>query len=294
MWYEEMINNRNKGLVTGMQWNKAGKKICIVYEDGAVILGSVDGNRIWGKEVKNTNLAHVQWSPDGHFLLFGTVPGQLQLFDGQGTFVSKVPNFWHGGSDFRIAAIDWYNGSAGYLLPNVPCLAVCYEDGKIQILRNQRDNDPIKIDTGMKNLKMQWNVNGTLLAISGIQFARNSQGEEKETCLVQFWSPFGKFLRSIKVPGKRISSLSWENDGLRIALAVDSFIYFANIRPDYRWSHFANDVLVYACNQPESSDSAVVFWNTKSNEKYMRSIQNLISISAAGNHCLIITRIEQK
>jgi WD repeat-containing protein 35 len=47
-----MINNRNKSVVRGMKWNADGQKICIVYEDGAVIVGSVDGNRIWGKELK--------------------------------------------------------------------------------------------------------------------------------------------------------------------------------------------------------------------------------------------------
>ena len=51
-WYEEMINNRNKSVVRGMSWNTDGQRICIVYEDGAVIVGSVDGNRIWGKEIK--------------------------------------------------------------------------------------------------------------------------------------------------------------------------------------------------------------------------------------------------
>ena len=56
-WYEEMINNRNKSVVRGMAWNTDGQRICIVYEDGAVIVGSVDGNRIWGKEIKNVTLA---------------------------------------------------------------------------------------------------------------------------------------------------------------------------------------------------------------------------------------------
>ena len=41
-----MINNRNKSFVTGMAWNGDGQKICIVYEDGAVIVGSIDGNRL--------------------------------------------------------------------------------------------------------------------------------------------------------------------------------------------------------------------------------------------------------
>jgi len=38
-----MINNRNKSVVRSMSWNADGQKICIVYEDGAVIVGSVDG-----------------------------------------------------------------------------------------------------------------------------------------------------------------------------------------------------------------------------------------------------------
>ncbi len=63
-WYEEMINNRNKSVVKGMAWNGDGQKICIVYEDGAVIVGSVDGNRIWGKELKGVALSGVCWSPD--------------------------------------------------------------------------------------------------------------------------------------------------------------------------------------------------------------------------------------
>lgn len=33
-----------------------------------------------------------------------------------------------------------------------------------------------------------------------------------------------------------MSALSWEGGGLKIALTVDSFIYFANIRPDYKVS----------------------------------------------------------
>ena len=55
-----MINNRNKSVVRSMAWNADGQKICIVYEDGAVIVGSVDGNRIWGKELKGIQLVYVE------------------------------------------------------------------------------------------------------------------------------------------------------------------------------------------------------------------------------------------
>ena len=57
-----MINDRNKSVVCDMKWNTEGQKICIAYEDGAVIMGSVDGNRIWGRELKAIQLSKVEVS----------------------------------------------------------------------------------------------------------------------------------------------------------------------------------------------------------------------------------------
>ena len=61
-----------------MKWTPDGQRICIIYEDGAVIVGSVDGNRLWGKELK-MQLAHVQWSPDGRSLIFCTPQCEVHL-----------------------------------------------------------------------------------------------------------------------------------------------------------------------------------------------------------------------
>lgn len=35
--------HRNKSVVRDMRWAADGSRICIVYEDGAVIMGGVDG-----------------------------------------------------------------------------------------------------------------------------------------------------------------------------------------------------------------------------------------------------------
>lgn len=82
-----MINNRKKSTVVGMSWSTDGLKICIIYEDGAIIVGSVDGNKIWGKELKSVPLCCVQWSPDGKLLLFGLRNGQVHVYDNQGSFI---------------------------------------------------------------------------------------------------------------------------------------------------------------------------------------------------------------
>lgn len=57
-------------------------------------MGSVDGNRIWGKELKGSALTGVEWSPDGKMLLFSLRNGEVHVYDNQGSFtVSGVNSF---------------------------------------------------------------------------------------------------------------------------------------------------------------------------------------------------------
>lgn len=139
-WFEEMTNDRKKSTVRGLSWTADGQKICIVYEDGAVIVGSVDGNRIWGKELKNTVLTGVQWSPDGRLLLFSIRNGECHLYDNQGTFVMKLNvqcvNLGPSRS-ICVVGLCWYNGS---VYSQRPVLAICYETGKFQLMRNENDD----------------------------------------------------------------------------------------------------------------------------------------------------------
>ena len=58
----------------------------LLYLPGAVIVGGVDGNRIWGKELKGLVLTHVQWSPDSKVILFGNSKGEIHIYDSHGTF----------------------------------------------------------------------------------------------------------------------------------------------------------------------------------------------------------------
>ncbi|XP_023690491.1 WD repeat-containing protein 35 isoform X2 [Paramormyrops kingsleyae] len=289
-WYEEMINNRNKSVVRSMSWNADGQKICIVYEDGAVIVGSVDGNRIWGKELKGIQLAHVAWSPDSKILLFGMANGEIHIYDNQGNFIVKmtVSCLANVTGAVSIAGIHWYPGTEGYVEPDCPCLAICFDNGRVQIMRYENDENPVLIDTGMTVASIQWNQCGSVLAVSGCQRAASL---DKDVNVVQFYTAFGEHLRTLKVPGKQITAVSWEGGGLRIALAVDSFIYFANIRPDYKWGYCSNTV-VYAYTRPDRMEYCVVFWDTKNNEKYVKYVKSLLSISTCGDFCILATKAD--
>ncbi|NWU98188.1 WDR35 protein, partial [Upupa epops] len=290
-WYEEMINNRNKSVVRSMSWNADGQKICIVYEDGAVIVGSVDGNRIWGKDLKGTHLCHVAWSSDSKVLLFGMANGEIHIYDSQGNFIvkMKLSCLVNLTGALSIAGIHWYHGTEGYMEPDCPCLAVCYDNGRCQIMRDENDQNPVLIDTGMSVVCIQWNHCGSVLAVAG---SLKTTSQDKDVNIVQFYTPFGEHLRTLKVPGKQISALSWEGSGLKIALAVDSYIYFANIRPDYKWGYCSNTV-VYAYTRPDRPEYCVVFWDTKNNEKYVKYVKGLISITTDGDFCVLATKADE-
>ncbi|XP_038051534.1 WD repeat-containing protein 35-like isoform X4 [Patiria miniata] len=290
-WYEEMINNRNKSVVRSMAWTPDGQKICIVYEDGAVIVGSVDGNRIWGKDIKGMQLNNVEWSWDGKLLLFGMNNGEIHIYDSQGNFCSKLMTYCLANvtGAVKIAGIDWYNGKFGYVEPSCPTLAICFDNGRAQIMKHENDENPVLIDTGMSVVQIQWNHTGSALAVAGSQ---KSAQQDKDINVVQFYTPFGEHLRTLKVPGKQLTSVSWEGGGLRIALAVDSFIYFANIRPDYKWGYCANTV-VYSFSKPERTEQCVVFWETVSGERHIKYVRNLISVTAYGDHCVLATKADE-
>nr|XP_019940254.1 PREDICTED: WD repeat-containing protein 35 [Paralichthys olivaceus] len=247
-WYEEMINNRNKSVVRSMSWNADGQKICIVYEDGAVIVGSVDGNRIWGKELKGNQLAHVAWSPDSKILLFGMANGEVQIYDNQGNFIMKmtISCLINSPGGVSIAGIHWYAGTGGYVEADCPCLAICFDNGRCQIMRYENDENPVCIDTLMNVVSIQWNHCGSVLAVAGSLKASNM---EKEFNVVQFYTPFGE------------------------------------------WGYCCSTV-VYAYTKPERQEYCVVFWETKNNEKFVKYVKSLMSITTSGDFCILASKAD--
>lgn len=89
-----------------------------------------------------------------------------------------------------------------------------------------------------------------------------------------------------------VNSLTWEGFGLRIALAVDCNILFANIQPEYTWAYF-NNTLVFSFRKPERNDMCVIFWDTVINEKHVKYMRRLQKIVACGEYCVLIAKVEE-
>lgn len=127
------------------------------YILGAVIVGSVEGSRIWGKELKKTTLTGVQWSPNSKFLLFTIKTGEVHLYDSDGNFM--VPIYYITIINYNKSFIVLFQSKLGVAclpasLNNVPIsachwlnmdlndgpqLAIAYKSGHVQLMKDQYD-----------------------------------------------------------------------------------------------------------------------------------------------------------
>jgi len=84
----------------------------------------------------------------------------------------------------QVVGIEWYDGLLGYAEPSCPVLAICLDNGRMQLMRSESDDNAVCIDTGIKPVKCKWNCNGTILAVAGYQLGGSSQ-EARELWMVQ-------------------------------------------------------------------------------------------------------------
>ncbi|XP_045510780.1 WD repeat-containing protein 35 isoform X2 [Colias croceus] len=270
-WYEEMINNRNKSTVSGMAWGSDGQKICIAYEDGAVIVGSVDGSRVWGKDIKGPGLNAVQWSPDNLTLLFALSNGELHLYDDQGNFIMPIASS-SASNGMDIVAMDWFSGKAPI---NRPVLLICYKSGLMLLMKTCTEEESVMVETNMKIIDCHWNHNGTVIAVAGCT--------QDQANVVQFFSAYGEHVRTLRVPGGAMRSLSWEHHSLRLAIAVDSFIYFANVKPDHKYAFYGNTLAIV------SGTETVTFWDTITHQSWINHIPDVNDMCGVDEYCIIAT-----
>eukprot|EP00117_Sycon_ciliatum_P031550 scpid22207/ scgid3975/ WD repeat-containing protein 35; Naofen len=294
-WYEEMINNRECSVVTDMSWSPDGGKIAIVYEDGAVIVGSVEGSRIWGDEMKDVNLKKVCWSPDGKLILFGTGTGEVIAHDGNGIYCMKLSVRCVSLADgkFQLAAIKWYDGSRGRFLPDCAMLVIAYRNGRLQLMTSEADESPILVDTQMTITGVNWNHNGTMLAVAGQITVKDEGRDARDSNCVQFYNPNGEHLHTLRVPGRSIRGVDFDTSGLRVVMPCDAYLYFANIRGSHRWA-YAHNTVVYSYSTPERAEHTVIFWDHKNNDRYVKQVRMLTDICAHNEYTVLCAKSSEE
>lgn len=314
-YYEKMVNNRNRSVVIEVKWTYQGDKIVIVYEDGTVIVGSVEGHRLWSKEISKTiKLTCAEWSPDSKVLLFGLANGQVHCYDSHGNFFAKVTlflkptnqvqnlsessskfNYSSLASQISVVSMNWYprRTSAAHCTTKPATskdLAIAFSNGEIHLLANENDDDSIIIRSDQINLtairQIEWCPQGTVLAVCGFLVDPVNQKVEN---YVKFIDKSGSVNYSLHVPGNELVCCTWDMTGFKIALGVDNYILFANVRPDpkKKLAYFADTFTFFLPNQ----DNMLVFYQLKSSKMITKIIPELLGISSKGQYCCLGTSL---
>ncbi|CAG7833859.1 unnamed protein product [Allacma fusca] len=298
-WYEEMVNNRNRSTVRGLGWSQCGSKICIVYEDGGVIVGSADGNRLWGKDLKGTVLTGVTWAPEGKQILFTLANGEIHIYDQNGSFTSKltIPRWKSGGGsstpdpdgkDEPITCVRWYSAPEG-IIPTAPTLAIVWKQNGLSLLHGIADENPTELETNVIATCGEWSPNGQYFAIGGTPLNR-PPGERKpgDFDQVNIFSAFGSFLQTIKIPGTPCLSLAWDALSLRLALGAGANIFFANLRPSYKFALYGPGILAYAFSRPDGT-SHMGFWDQTKQLTTQEIPGKAVDVKGNDDHCAILS-----
>lgn len=66
-----------------------------------------------------------------------------------------------------MAGIDWYENSIMYSEEAPIGLCISYQQGRLILMKNDKDDDPIAVDTSMVLSKVKWNPTGTIIAVAG-------------------------------------------------------------------------------------------------------------------------------
>ena len=282
-WETEMINNREQSEVTDIKWSKQGEYLCFIYEDGHAIVGTVEGSRSWGNDIRNS-LYLLEWSPDGSKILLASHQSNIIILSNNGLQLGELiiePSL----QQIDLASLTWWVNifSENRSITLNKHLMLAFTNGTVALYDNENDTEPFIIKTNLQNVnKAEWNLTGDVFAISG--FLKDESGKNG----VSFYSDKGELIKVLKAP-EPIICFCWDANGTKIALETQSTIYYGLVKPNYKWCYFS-DTLVYSYLS-EQDHHTLVFWNTKLNKFNYKYIKHMIDICARNPFCLITAQI---
>ena len=285
-WETEMINNREQSYVTDLKWNRQGQFLCFIYEDGHAIVGTVDGNRSWGNDIRNS-LYLIEWSPDGNLILLASRNQNVTVLSSSGQQLGEVvidENL----RNIDIASIAWWSKyiDENKIITLKKHLMMAFVNGEICLYDDENDTSPIKFKSNLKKItKADWNINGDCFAVCGFINEGDTKG-----CVSLYNSNY-EFVKNIKI-NEPIVCFSFNAKGTQIALETQSTIYFGIIKQEYKWCYFG-ETLVYAFLSDEEHHT-VTFWNTKNNTYNYKYVKNMLGIVSCSPFCLITAKIDKK
>lgn len=114
-------------------------------------------------------------------------------------------------------------------------LAICFEDGFVYLLRSYDDPFPIKINTKLLGIQLEWSNKGEILAVAGHLFnLANSNLRSKQPYymnVIKFYASSNGHLRyvvNLNYTLSPITAITWGHNDRRLFVATGKILNFNN------------------------------------------------------------------
>ena len=130
------------------------------------------------------------------------------------------------GRDTAVVGISWHptnNYYSNEIVHHPSNLCVSFDNGMSLLCNGDSDLQPVLLRTQLSITCCSWDSKGEIIAIGGTSKVGKQKHEDKEQIqvsksvnMIQFYDNYGNFLRSVRIPGERIRSITFEKTGLRM------------------------------------------------------------------------------
>ncbi|KIH62588.1 hypothetical protein ANCDUO_07129 [Ancylostoma duodenale] len=216
-------------------------------------------------------------------LLIAYAHGVVQLMrnenDTYSPIMSRLP---------RVQSLESLTYTSDFRPDPKPKLLIAYAHGVVQLMRNENDTSPIVARFPQLTVTCaRWCPNGNFFAVTGQQLDMPTQ----ESSVVHVVTAYGVKLSSLQMHCSSLTGCSWDPTGVKLALCAENLIWFANVRPRYKWGYCGHTV-VYSFERVDRGDYRVVFYESKLDESYSKPVRQLEQLATGRDYCIIANRQE--
>jgi hypothetical protein len=246
------------------EWSHDGRMAAICYEDGFVLVGSVNGQRFWSHlfDLNNSSICSITWTPDDLLVLLGLSNGSIMVVDKNGTYVTRVNvtnqsirqlmfnshKFFmdEETTNIKLQSTSKFNRLTNRTLINniLSCLdrkninnnnyllACCFEcDDQLYILRTYDDVDPIIIKTDFNYnypIKFEWSNCGNILVVGGCEKLLDLTIKSS----IKFYNKFGVYIFKLEIPvvDEIFKAFCWGHNDERLFISTNKNIYISIVK----------------------------------------------------------------
>ncbi|PIO73483.1 hypothetical protein TELCIR_04541 [Teladorsagia circumcincta] len=163
-----------------------------------------------------------------------------------------------------------------------PKLLIAYAHGVVQLMRNE--NDMCKLSTHGPIRTAPLGVNAESKKDHGLAKFLFYVASERRSNKIQK-------LTSLQMHCSSLTGCSWDPTGVKLALSSENLLWFANVRPRYKWG-YCGHTIVYSYEKAERGDYRVVFYESKLDESYSKPVRQLEQLATGSDYCVIANRQE--